>query len=395
MSCKLFTSNAPQSHATEAEIFASNLREIIDIDNREAGAIQVSLDAGASWKLLGKVVVPYDPHTIWYPVTDTHKRIPYFNLITGASNVMVVDPEVIHLRIDNKAHSDAPLGLDVLPRPNGIDGPYDSASQNRSIVTDLIPGETIFSGQWSPDIGSQLFIGSDSFEELSAENIQLLSSRQNCHLRIAVKKSEYQVTSVTFENKKGGSVTLEKTTGEPVKIAEVQTPISGTGRYSASAFSHTRGAVVSQGVAHLQISVAPLFSGDEIPILDPKANSFDEKRAASLRNRIAGFELTMVDHFHRDEQGNPLFIFGLLTSNNSFAKGGDVNPVLEGAPPLFWGTSFMAEGFRTQYSFKGETPPRWYDIDNAKGQTRFPDVAKLVGVTHTAFENVAAFRFIK
>lgn len=391
VSCKFFTK---QNQSDLAEGPASAVRELIDIDNTAGGLVRVSLDNGANWRNLGKVVIPYNPREVWFPVTDAFKKIPYYNLIQGPSNVMVVDPTVIHLRINNRANANQPMGLDILPLPNGIDGPFDAKTKARSIVTDIAPGTSLFSGQFSPDIGASLFVGFENIEALSSDNVQRLGSSKDNHLRIKVLKSDVQIESITFENKPGGNVALVKQGGARVKIATMHTPITGTGRFTASAFNQTRGAVISQGVAHLQISVSPLFAPGKIPALNSEGQNFDPNLAASLKNEIAGFEITTADHFVKDvSSSNPVFIFGLLTS--MLLPNGEAAAIQEGTVPLFFGTSLMAEGFRTQFSFNAEGEAVWFDIDNAKGSDKFVDPSKLVGVSKTAFGKVAAFRFVK
>ena len=369
----------------------------IDLDNRAGGEIRVSVDRGGSWSLLGHVIRPYEGRVTWDPLTDSHKIIPYYGWIHGPSNVMVVDPTVIHLRIADAESPDHPAGIELFPLPNPIEGPYDSAERERGVLTDLPTGSGIFAGPSSPGIGAVLLIGDGAnFVAFERTHLSRLSEPALSHWLMVEEKPEETLESIEFENLPGGSVrykTLENREALPVAI--LSQAIQGTGRFSASAYARCPGAVVSVGVAHIQIAASvPL--GSELPAPDARDGmpSYDPELGASLLNRIAGFELTTAYHFQQDFAGSGLgFLFGLLSLPPGLdGVGREWMPGLEGSRPLFWGASIKAGTLKTQFLFSGDD--QWHDLGEALRLGRFSPVTEMRGVIRNAFDRVQKFRLV-
>ncbi len=369
----------------------------IDLQNRAGGEIRVSRDQGVSWSLVGHVILPYDGRTTWDPLTDSHKIIPYYGLIHGPSNVMVVDPTVIHLRIADLDSPDHPLGIELFPLPNPIEGPYDSAARERGVLTDLPTGTGVFAGTSSPGAGAAVLIGDgENFVAFERTHLPRLSEPGLSHWLMVEEKPETTLESIEFENVSGGTVRYKALENpEPVQVAILSQAIQGTGRFSASAYARCAGAVVSVGVAHIQVAASvPL--GSELPSPDARDGmpSYDPVLGASLLNRIAGFELTTAYHFHHDFAGSELgFLFGLLSlPPDSDGGGREWMPGIEGSRPLFWGASIKAGSLKTQYLFSGDD--QWHDLDEALRLGRFSPVAEMRGVIRNAFDRVKKFRLV-
>lgn len=212
---------------TAAGISAEEIYRI-RVENTEKGLVQVSMDRGDSYYAVGRVL---------HPANGVKEGFMASEYIEGGS-VVATSSHGIRLKISPKERFGSDFKevrlFSLVPeefyvKPTGFGGHVAGSS---GIYTDIPSGTSIFLNQ-SPFAGSKIYLES---------NGQLLPIPENHTPRsgdvyvILVNYIPSGITSVDFENKADGTITVTKRDGSSEILGKVVRPVSGIGRYDGTTF---------------------------------------------------------------------------------------------------------------------------------------------------------------
>ena len=305
----LIETNAPPSVATVPtdKIELYRLR----IVNEKDGAIQVSADQGATWRLIGRVLIPAKTCAegflaVQYAKTGTVVAIAVHGLRirTGGPNPNVRDP--FTLTIEPQEYAAVALQQEG-KRPNqGFGGHIGGAS---GIYTDIPAGTAIFR-ELAPRVGNPVFI--EQRGRLIPLPVDFLPSGAGESLIIPVFAPRNALVTLTLENKRDGAVEATYADGSSRQVCRVVDPVQGVGRFDGTAFTGV-GRINTAHTGVITVSTAPLD------------NSRAEGEGVEQRG---GFQICPAWHNSRtQEAGAPMIL--------TLGPPGKRRKSLEGAPPLF------------------------------------------------------------
>ena len=294
--------------ASQTELFR------LRIVNRKEGAIQVSTDYGASWRLVGRVLAPATTAAEGYtaaqyarPGTVAAIAVHGIRIRVGRDDPTLHDPLV--LSIDPVEFG----GVDAQDPNKGYGG---QVTGSAGILTDIHAGTAIFR-ELSPRVGSQV-----SLERLGGDIRPLESgfrpTGQGETLVITVTAPKISLTQVIFQNRAGGDVTATWSDGTSRVITHVVQPVVGVGRFDGTAYTGL-GRLNTDHTGVITVSTAPIdLTGVE----------------GEGKERRGGFQISPAWHNARlEEAGAPIVMTlgepATGTTTHTFQR------ELEGIPPLF------------------------------------------------------------
>ena len=275
----------------------------IRIHNLVDGPIEVSIDHGVTWTVIGRVMVPATESLSGY-------------LAAGYAPIGTVAASAVHgIRIrlggTDLAYPDliniVPLEFQVVPHFFG-----GQIAGTSGIYTNIPSGVSLFR-DLSPYVGSPAYlVGSDgSLTQLTSTYKPAIDDT----LVIIVQRLANQVRSILFENRAGGAVTVSYADGTNAVVAHVEKPVFGVGRFDGTSYTGV-GAVNTNHTCVITISTAPVSTSDLLEGDGPE--------------RRGGFQIEPFYHNSQTEEAD---------SPEAMILGDphDPNPYLEGRAPLFFG----------------------------------------------------------
>ncbi|MDX1932635.1 MAG: Ig-like domain-containing protein [Capsulimonadales bacterium] len=285
----------------------------IRIVNQRDGAIQISLDRGETWQLIGRVRRPARTAVEGYiaaqyapPATVAAVAVHGLRICIGGRDRYVRAPLVIGIEPQEFGTQNAREGK----TPNKGFGGY--VAGTAGIFTDIPAGTALFR-DLSPFVGNPIYLESPT-RRLYAIPEDFLPRGEGEAFVIPVLAPKNPVTSVVFENKAGGEVNATFADGTTRKITHVIKPVLGTGRFDGTAYTGV-GQVNTSHTGVLTIGTAPI---------DPT------RREGTGREQRGGFQISPVWHNRRTDEFGADVIMTVGTP-------GTRKKELEGKAPLFSG----------------------------------------------------------
>lgn len=276
----------------------------IRIVNAVDGAVQVSLDKGATWQLMGRVTAP------------ATESLPGY-LASGYAQIGTVAAAAVHglrIRVGDTSHAYASL-INILPQefsqtPVRFGGHVSGLS---GIYTNIHTGTSIFR-ELSPYAGSAVLLEAGD-GRLAALPLNYVP-QENDVLVIVVARPVNPLRQIVFENRAGGAVTATYADGTTTLVTHVLKAVTGVGRFDGTSFTGV-GAINTNHSGVITISTAPVTTSTLLEGVG------DERRG--------GFQIEPAYHNSQtDEAGAPsILVVGTLGKKRT--------PDQEGTPPLFHG----------------------------------------------------------
>lgn len=289
----------------------------IRIRNERDGLVQVSLDGGAKWSTVGRVKHPANARIVGFAASA---YIPQGTVAATAVHGLRIKTGQYSLGVGKAQKT---MLFSIEPRefwsiPNGYGGHRPRSS---GVYTDIFAGRSIFRNA-SPYVGNTVYVERDRrLQPLPAD----YTPAEGDVFVIVVTRPDKSISSIDFENKPAGKVTVNYADGAREVIASVDRPVKGVGRYDGTTFTGV-GAVNTNHAGVLTISTAPTSEPMTIEGGD--------------RETRGGFMIQ--PRYHVAEQGETspqVMVIGPLAEagGDQAACAQPARPSLEGAPPLFFG----------------------------------------------------------
>jgi hypothetical protein len=216
---------------------AESLR--LRITNSVGGAVEASTDRGRTWQRLGSVIVPADRVN---PASFTAAMWAQDSAIAATA------VNAIHIKVANNPQNGRPITLSIVPG-GALVG---AATRQRSsaIFTDIAGGGSIFGGGLGPYVNSPVFL------EPSLVPLPPDYQPRNGDVLLIIRDEPLRLPfTVTFENRRGGSVSVDYGEG-PVVLGVTDRPVTGVGRFEGGVHSWW-GRVRANHPGVIDISTAP------------------------------------------------------------------------------------------------------------------------------------------
>jgi hypothetical protein len=365
------------SNSSPAPILAANETELfrIRIVNRRDGAIQVTTDSGATWRLIGRVLNPattvaegYTAAQYAAPGTVAAIAVHGIRVRVGADDATLHDPLVLSIDPVEYARTEA---------QNPQKGYGGQVTGSAGILTDIHAGTSLFR-EIAPLVGNRVS------RELPDGSLAPLDpafrpTGKGETLVITVTAPRVSLTEVTFGNRVDGAVQATFSDGTSREITRVVQPLRGTGRFDGTSFTGP-GRVNTDHTGVITISTAPLHPGST---------------EGDGPERRGGFQISPAWHNARlEEAGAPM----VMTLGSD--PGGPRKRELEGTAPLFMGAISLGDGTSASALCdmsvdNGPWEPMPILVGNltaaftAEGLNR---VWKDIGISRTSTMGVTAFR---
>ncbi len=322
----------------EVEIF--RLRVI----NTYSGQIEVSLDRGSSWILLGKVERPALSYN-----SDAFRASGYIE--SGVVSATAVN--AIHITV-GKSNAD-PIntseksGKTISIVPRGTDT---SIEPNSRILTNIEGGTLIFK-EWSPFVGNKVFLEKEErLLQIPNDYVPSIGDR----IIIIVTAPTIMPREILFENKVDGNVYICYSETEREVVAKVLRAVKGTGRFGGTIFAYPS-SIRANHPGVIDISTSGVFGG--------------EYSEATLEE-AGGFQVIPNRHANTPE------LKGVWTAMQWMIVAPINGNFLEGTLPLFRGL------IRPGYAVEGR-------FGDSEVWMKLPVVK---GLNNTALTNLREFRII-
>lgn len=343
----------------------------VRIHNLRGGLIEGSRDGGVNWETIGHVVLP---------VAKVNNNAYLAAKYAPVGAVAATAVNAIHLKAGDNLAQNRGIIWSMIPAADTAAGRVSlqsevggsankalasnaAVSPDAALRTDIPGGTGLFGGLWTPFVGNQIWLDKEGV--LSAITDGYVPAAGHVWQLIVEQPRRYPST-VTFENRKDGLVTIEYRGEEPKPIARVLRPVGGIGRFVGSYFSE---------VGRLR--------ANHCGVID---------LSTSVGGRVGSFQI--VPEHHAREYGVPFQIPQYLII--SPLEGA---PELEGTPPLFFGyvrpryeandlNKPLLDGLLGRFSmeFKRTGDDRWLPAESwwmEQGAPLYPWMnSAIAGITH-------------
>jgi|GEM_PF-100576 len=268
----------------------------VRVNNVKDGSIDISLDAGRTWKKIGSVLYPTNV------VSNTGYTASRW---IEEGDIAAVAVNAIHIKTDYNFVDDRGVIFSILPRDQlSVPEYYNSyISPNSSIYTDISAGELIFGGEYSPFVGNQVST-SDAEGNLFPVGLGFEPRIGDVFVMVVERPAHYP-KEVIFENRFGGLITLRYLYGESKVIGTVLKPVVGVGRFLGTKYSDI-GRIRANHPGVLDVSTASI-------------------------GEIGGFQIIPAAHGMSDE----MITARVLTQWMVVGPVSALDPSPEGVAPLF------------------------------------------------------------
>lgn len=232
---------APENSPLMAESYR------IRIQNSAGGNIEVSENKGQTWKTIGHVLLP----------TDQISNQGYTaSRWVDDGDIAAVAVNSIHIKTDFNSLDDRGIIFSIVPKEQYFPTfkGY-KISPDSSIYTDIDAGSGIFGGDYSPYVGSKVYIekADGSLKSIATGYVPLIED----DLVIVVLRPAKYPKEIVFENRFGGLITIKYPNGEKRYIGQVLRPIEGIGRFIGSEYADV-GRIRANHAGVICISTSPL-----------------------------------------------------------------------------------------------------------------------------------------
>lgn len=322
----------------EVEVFR------LRITNNYSGPIEVSLDRGSSWVLLGRVerpAVSYNP--------DAFRASGYIE--SGVVSATAVN--AIHITVGKSAvdpiSTPEKSGKTISIIPRGTDP---SIEPNSKILTNIEGGTLIFR-EWSPFVGNRVFLENDvGLSQIPNNYVPSIGDK----IVILVTAPTVIPREILFENRVDGNVYICYSEGEREVVAKVIRPVKGTGRFGGTLFAYPS-SVRANHPGVIDISTSGVFGGEYLEATPEEAG---------------GFQIIPNRHSNTPE------LVGVWTATQWMIVAPVNENFLEGAFPLFRG--LIRPGYKVEGRFGDSSV--WMKLPVIKG------------LNNTALANLREFRIV-
>jgi hypothetical protein len=268
----------------------------IRVVNDLGGDIAASRDAGKTWEMLG--------HVLGYCEKDAQEGYTASKW-APMSAVAATAVNAIHIRTGYNTVADRGVVFSVLPKELMTEAGLklaSFASPDASIYTDIPGGTGLFGGHWSPMVGNPVAL--ETAEGLQALPLDYAPKRGDAFV-IRVLEPADAPKSITFENRFGGFITLERWDGGTDQVGQVLKPVCGVGRFTGSQYADV-GRLRANHTGVICVSVSPAGS-------------------------IGGFQIIPREHAMSPEMNNARLLTQWMVIGPLDAR----DPSWEGVAPLF------------------------------------------------------------
>lgn len=343
----------------------------IHIQNLKGGKIQGSKDGGKTWVHLGKVVAPVNGG-VWLPAVDN--GVTAFNYLRGPSGIFASAINNIHIRFSDPKGYTLPTnpkiqpiearGISISPRESGTKPSLDSKGRSRSILTNIPGGTSIFSGEWSPRIGSEVVMGKGKSFSSIPYNVgpdSRITSRSE--LIIITYRAKSEIEYIQFQNMNDGLVSVKRAGEAPVDVARVLKPVKGVGRFIGSGFLKKPGQIRANHAGVIDIGTTDVNTDPALLKSDPLAPTKLEY--------FGGIQIVPSFHWNDKAMENAHksdWVYAVLEPLQSPPTMDRYDQGLEGSYPLF--KDGVRAGTGTTY-FKFQNDTAWYELSEAQKLGKF------------------------
>ncbi len=216
------------------------------INNKRDGEIKVSKDKGASWKTVGKVLLP---------ALLTNPNGYEASRYATVGHVAATAVNAIHIKVSHNEKGNVGVLFSILPKEFMKPPPkyHSFLSPDSSIYTSIKAGWEIFGGGFAPFVGNPVYVmENDALKELTAGYVP----KENDAIVIVVEQPEKMPSEIVFENRFGGLITLKYPYGKEKIIGEVIKPVAGVGRFDGTLWTF-KGRVRANHNGVIDISTSP------------------------------------------------------------------------------------------------------------------------------------------
>lgn len=311
----------------------------IRIENRTGGLVSVNAD-GRTYCAVGKVLRPATAGLTGFAAAE---------YIT-AGKVAATAVHGIRIKTgdqkDPSSGRSKPLMISLVPFefatiPKGFGG---HIPLNSGIYTDIPAGKTIFRNL-APYVGNLVYLEKgDKLEPLPANYVP----GDGDVIVIAVSRPDRWIKEISFENRRGGKVTVVYADGENKVITRVDTPVEGVGRFDGTSYTG-RGRINTNHPGVITVSTAPVSTAANEGV-GPE--------------RRGGFQI--IPTYHALSQPGPMP--QVMTVGPTKPH----NPVIEGKDPLFSAYLGLSwDQFDDGYSFVTQVridDGEWEDLPEVVGK---------------------------
>jgi len=197
----------------------------IRVENAPGGAVEVS--DHCCWRQIGSVL----RHT-----EKVDRRGFTASKWALPGTVAATAVNAIHIKVGDNEEEDRGIVFSLLPREfaPGADRPFRTPSPDSSIYTDIPAGSAIFGGDFTPMIGSPVFLARG--DELAPLQADYVPTRGDV-LVISIRRPREYPSQIVFENRFGGLILLEYPNGCRKPIGTVLRPVIGVGRFPGTLYA--------------------------------------------------------------------------------------------------------------------------------------------------------------
>lgn len=307
----------------------------IRVHNVRGGLVQVSVDQGESYTTVGRVMLP------------AIRSMPGFAASEYAESGTVAAIAVHAIRVRSGGASPGntrPLVFSIVPREFlGSSTGYENGYSG--VYTDIPAGTAIFRNL-SPLVGNPVFLElKGRLRPLSRDYIPSAGDT----LVITVLVPRRRPSEIIMENHPGGAVEAIYN-GVAERIAVVEKPVTGTGRFDATEYTGV-GCINTNHCGVVTVSTAPNIG---------QTRKDEERRG--------GFQILPSRHAHR---------IGMIPQYMVVAPTDPHSAALEGYPPLFEGFIGLASDT--------ERPERCFRVDVRAGGVDWLSLKRLIGKNDRSF----------
>ena len=341
----------PPTFPAFAQVETHRIRIVNSVD----GAIQVSDDAGKTWRLIGRVTAPATESLMGYSAAG------YARPGTVAATAV----HGIRIRVGDSGTPD-PLLINIIPRefaqtPKLFGGQISGLS---GIYTTIPVGTAIFRGL-SPRVGNPVYLEHDMGSDLQPLPLNYIPHESDI-LEIVVLAPVNPLKEVYFDNVAGGDVRVTYADGTTRVLTHVVKPVVGIGRYDGCSYTGV-GAINTNHDGVITISTAPVSTSPLFEGIGPE--------------RRGGFQIQPAFHNAQgDGAGAPSVL--VIGSHKRPAL-----PEMEGRPPLFYGFFDLA--------WNPDEPQHSWRTEVRRNHGPWTAMPALIGSKPLALADVTALRLVQ
>jgi hypothetical protein len=200
------------------------------IQNTQLGPIEGSRDGGRTWQRIGYVTIP---------TRKTNPRGYNASKYGPPATVVATAVNALHFKAGQNTKENRGIIWSIAPAAEdeaGENSLQSEVSPGSAVYTDILGGEGIFGGPFTPFVGNPIFLDNDKDNHLTPLPNNYTPAIGDVWTIKILRPRRYP-REIVFENRFGGLITIEYRGGEPRVIGQVLRPVEGIGRFVGSYFS--------------------------------------------------------------------------------------------------------------------------------------------------------------